>query len=309
MSIQTFNNIFLEVFYTIMGVVMLITAFMTFNDKELKTRIGTSAFWLILGFIFIAGKYIPATFVGVLILVLGLLTAAKQVKIGKISTPTESFRLEQAKKIGGAIFLPSVTLAIFALGITQFTKINGQVAIGLSSAAALIITLVITKSPAKNIALDGDRMLQQVGPSSILPQLLAALGTVFTTAGVGKVISDGISTVIPQGNILAGITAYCIGMAVFTIIMGNGFAAFTVITAGVGVPFVLSQGANPAVAGALALTAGYCGTLLTPMAANFNVVPAALLETKNKNRVILTQAPVAIAMLIIHIFLMYFLAF
>ena len=39
---------------------------------------------------------------------------------------------------------------------------------------------------------------------------------------------------------------------------------------GIGVPFVFSLGADPIVAGALAMTAGCCGTLLTPMATNFN---------------------------------------
>jgi uncharacterized membrane protein len=91
--------------------------------------------------------------------------------------------------------------------------------------------------------------------------------------------------------------------------MGNAFAAFAVITAGIGIPFVFSQGANPAIAGILGLTAGYCGTLLTPMAANFNIVPAAIMDMKNKNGVIAAQAPLAIIMLIVHIVLMYFWAF
>jgi len=102
---------------------------------------------------------------------------------------------------------------------------------------------------------------------------------------------------------------YCLGMAIFTMIMGNAFAAFAVITAGIGIPFVFSQGANPAIAGILGLTAGYCGTLLTPMGANFNIVPAAIMEMENKNGVILAQIPVAGAMLLVHILLMYFWAF
>lgn len=152
-------------------------------------------------------------------------------------------------------------------------------------------------------------MIQQVGTTGILPQLLAALGVIFTQAGVGTVISNGISTVVPEGNRLAGVVAYCLGMVIFTMIMGNGFAAFTVITAGIGVPFVMMQGADPVVAGALAMTAGFCGTLLTPMAANFNALPAALLEMKDTNGVIRAQAPLAILMILIHIVLMYFWAF
>lgn len=152
-------------------------------------------------------------------------------------------------------------------------------------------------------------MFQAVGSTAILPQLLAALGALFTAAGVGEIISNIISGVIPQGNILLGVTAYCVGMALFTAIMGNAFAAFSVITVGIGVPFVFAQGGDPIIASALAMTAGFCGTLMTPMAANFNILPVALLETKDKNAVIKYQAPFAIILLAIHIALMYFLAF
>ena len=153
------------------------------------------------------------------------------------------------------------------------------------------------------------KLLQSVSSTAILPQLLAALGALFTAAGVGDIISNMISNVIPEGNIWLGITAYCVGMALFTAIMGNAFAAFTVITVGIGVPFVFMQGGDPIVASALAMTAGFCGTLMTPMAANFNVLPVALLEIEDKNAVIKVQSVYAIVLLAIHIPLMYFLAF
>ena len=85
--------------------------------------------------------------------------------------------------------------------------------------------------------------------------------------------------------------------------------AFSVITVGIGIPFLIAQGANPVIVGALGLTAGYCGTLCTPMAANFNIMPAALLEVKNKYAIIKSQLPVAIIMLCVHIALMYAFAF
>ena len=144
-------------------------------------------------------------------------------------------------------------------------------------------------------------MIQSVGTTSILPQLLAALGAVFTAAGVGDVISTAISSVLPQGNILIGVAAYCIGMAVFTMIMGNAFAAITVMTVGIGAPFVLAYGANPVVIGMLALTCGYCGTLLTPMAANFNILPVAILNMKDRWGAIKNQVLVAIFMLVFQI--------
>jgi uncharacterized membrane protein len=167
----------------------------------------------------------------------------------------------------------------------------------------------MTKTEPKNIPYEGSRLLLSVGTAAILPQLLTALGALFNEAGVGEVIASGIGGVIPEGNILAGVIAYCLGMAIFTMIMGNAFAAFAVITTGIGMPFVYAYGADPTVAGILALTAGYCGTLMTPMAANFNIVPAALLETENQNRVIMSQAPLALVLLATHIVLMYTLAF
>ena len=48
---------------------------------------------------------------------------------------------------------------------------------------------------------------------------------------------------------------------------------------------------------------------MTPMAANFNIVPAALLDLPDRNAVIKAQIPTAIPLLIGNILLMYFLVF
>ena len=147
-------------------------------------------------------------------------------------------------------------------------------------------------------------MLDIVGPLIMLPTLLAILGATFTAAGVGDVISHIVGAVIPQGNLVVGIVVYCLGMALFTMIMGNAFAAITVMTVGIGAPFVLSLGADPAIVGSLALTCGYCGTLMTPMAANFNIVPVAILEMRDEYGVIKRQIVPALIMLVFQICLM-----
>ena len=309
MDFAAISNMLLEIFYIIIGIMMLNTAVLTLRDKNHKAKIGTAIFWTLLGVIFVFGPYIPAVVVGGMLVVIAVLTLTKQVKPGTVKALDEKFGEEQAEKLGLKVFIPSLVIALLALGIAQFTPISGTAAIGVATVIALIVTFVITKAKPKVLVEESDRMLQSVGAVSILPQLLAALGALFTAAGVGDVISSGISSVLPQGNIFIGVAAYCIGMAVFTMIMGNAFAAFSVITVGIGIPFVFAQGANIAIAGALALTAGYCGTLLTPMAANFNVMPAALLEIEDKNSIIKHQAPVALILLAIHIALMYFLAF
>jgi uncharacterized membrane protein len=46
---------------------------------------------------------------------------------------------------------------------------------------------------------------------------------------------------------------------------------------------------------------------MTPMAANFNIVPAALLELPDKNAVIKAQLPTALMMLVVNIVLLYLL--
>lgn len=309
MDMAVVSQFLLDIFYSLIGFLMISLAVYTFTNKEHKARIGTAIFWFILGFIFIAGPYIPANIVGVLIIILGCLTASKQVKMLPAKPLDDDFAKKQSEKLKNKVFLPPLVIALVALGIAQFTTISGTAAIGVAAAIATIVTLDVLKANPKYIIEDGVRMVDSVGPVSILPQLLTALGALFTAAGVGEVISSGISSFIPEGSLFIGAAAYCIGMAVFTMIMGNAFAAFAVITAGIGVPFVFAQGANPAIAGALALTAGYCGTLMSPMGANFNIMPAALLEMEDKNGIIKRQFPIAILLLFIHILLMYFLAF
>ncbi len=288
---------------------MGITMVFTLKDKNHKTRIGTALFWGILSAVFMFGDYIPSQIVGALVIVIAILSATKQINVGTLKQLDETFVNLKAEKLGLKIFIPSLSIAIIAMLIASFTDFSGTVAIGISSTLTLVLTFVITKAKPKELLEDSNRMYQSMGSFVILPQLLASLGVLFTAAGVGTKISSLISGVIPTGNVLIGVTAYCVGMAVFTAIMGNAFAAFSVITVGIGLPFVFSQGGNPVVCSTLALTAGYCGTLLTPMAANFNMLPAALLELKDKNAVIKAQAPIAIILLVVHIVLMYTLGF
>ena len=309
MDIAQLSNTLLKIFYIMIGLYMGLTMVFTLKDKNHKTRIGTALFWGILSAVFMFGDYIPSQIVGAFVIVIAVLSATKQINIGTLKQLDETFVTLKAEKLGLKIFIPSLSIAIIAMLIASFTGFSGTVAIGISSTLTLVLTFVITKAKPKEFLEDSNRMYQSMGSFVILPQLLASLGVLFTAAGVGDKISSMISGVIPTGNVLLGVIAYCVGMAVFTAIMGNAFAAFSVITVGVGLPFVFAQGGNPVVCSTLALTAGYCGTLLTPMAANFNMLPTALLELKDKNAVIKAQAPIAIILLVIHIFLMYTLGF
>lgn len=309
---MTPNTIIGEFFYVLIGVVFLISGAYCIRDRKLKNRIPSAAFWWILAAAFMFGPHVPSWMVGVCVIVIACITAIFGVGMPSINTPSTTSTRDWANKLGFKVFLPPITLAVMALvAATVLTKYNlsSHHAIGISSAVALAVAFLVTRAPAKYAPVDGARLNMNVGPVGILPQLLASLGAVFTAAGVGAVISKGVAAVIPGNNALAGVIAYCVGMALFTIIMGNGFAAFAVITVGIGIPFVVQAGGNPIIVSTLGLTAGYCGTLLTPMAANFNIVPVALLETKDKYAVIKAQAPMALVLLLVHIVLMYTLAF
>ncbi|WP_297637148.1 DUF979 domain-containing protein [uncultured Clostridium sp.] len=309
---QNFINTSLEGFYIIMGVLMLVIAFKSLTTIPDNRKYFTALFWTLIALPFILGKILPTNIVGGILVISSLLTLSKKVVFAKYDEATEESSNKAANRIKNKIFLPSLILAFVAVIISMVLsdlKNSSQFAIGAGAVVALVGAFIITRAKPKEAVNDGAKLLHQMGASAMLPQLLVALGALFTQAGVGQVIADGISGVVPADNRFFGVVAYVLGMALFTMIMGNGFAAFSVITAGIGVPFVLAQGGNPVIVGALALTAGYCGTLLTPMAANFNIVPSALLECKNQYSVIKHQSVTAIILLVIHIFAMYFLAF
>jgi uncharacterized membrane protein len=59
----------------------------------------------------------------------------------------------------------------------------------------------------------------------------------------------------------------------------------------------------------MGMLTGYCGTLITPMAANFNIVPVLLLELRDPNAVIRAQWPTALALLLTNLVLMAILVF
>ena len=312
---------FPEFFYVLCGLVCFDTAFRARKNEEAK--IGTIIFWTLTGLIFMLGKVIPPVVTGAMLLVMGCLTLTKQVKMGKFAEAAAQSKLAASERIGTKIFIPAVTVGVIALvlsfvkydavnaeGVVTPTALNGAIMTGVACVLALILAFVICKPKVSETREDTSRLLMQVGAACLLPQLLGALGSVFSEAGVGEVISNMISSVVPKGNIVIGVIIYVFGMVIFTMIMGNAFAAFTVITAGIGVPFVIMQGGNPAVIGALGMTAGYCGTLMTPMAANFNIVPCAVLETKDpKWSVIKAQVPMALMMIVVHIILMLIIGF
>lgn len=301
----TLSDKLLEVLYLIIGLICIYTAIANLRDKGNQKRYGTFVFWCTLGLMFVLGPWIPSLYTGILMCVMVAVPILHRVSRGTQPDPSEEEAEKNYRKIGMKVFIPALSIGVFALAAALFTSISPLVGMGVGVFAAVIILMIYSRDNKPKVFLqDCRRMMDIVGPLSMLPTLLAALGSVFTAAGVGDVIAQIVSNVIPSGNLVVGIIVYAVGMAIFTMIMGNAFAAITVMTVGIGAPFVLSLGADPVVVGSLALTCGYCGTLCTPMAANFNMVPVAVLEMKDKNGVIKKQVLIGIIMLILQIIYM-----
>lgn len=293
----------LEIIYIVMGLIAIYTGVKNAADKENPSRVGTGVFWCVLGIVLAFGRWIPPVADGALIVIMTIPAIFKKVKIGKSEVPTEASASKMFDKIGMKIFVPALSIGLFAIIFAIFFKTLGAlVGIGAGIIVSIIILMVYSKENKPGVFLkDSERLLSTVGPLSMLPMLLASLGAIFTQAGVGDVIADLVGKVIPRGNVNVGIVVFAIGMALFTMIMGNAFAAITVMTVGIGAPFVLNYGADPVVIGMIALTCGYCGTLCTPMAANFNIVPVAMLDMKDRFGVIKNQVIPAVILLIFQI--------
>lgn len=306
---ETFFDYLLEFFFIIVGLQFSYAGYRSLRDKTNDKSMGTALFWFVLGILFILGRWVSPVISGLLVVGLGAITLFNQFGGSTEYVEDTELSAKSARKNGNAVFFPVIIMAVSAIVIAWLIPESSRTVIGIGAILSLLVAIIIFKPTTEEVLNESNRMVQQVGTTSILPQLLAALGVIFVEAGVGDIVADLISGFVPQGNILMGVTAYVIGMMVFTMIMGNAFAAFTVITAGIGVPFVLAQGGDPVIAGALAMTAGYCGTLLTPMAGNFNVLPVALLEMKEDYGVIKAQLPMALIMALVHIVLMYVWAF
>jgi uncharacterized membrane protein len=217
-----------------------------------------------------------------------------------------------------ALAIPLVTVAIvLCAGYARWHSTplidpaqTTLIALGIACVVALAIGLHITRAPFAEGLVEGRRLLDSLGWAALLPMVLATLGSVFAATGVGDAIAAIVGATIPAESRIACLIAFALGMVVFTMIMGNAFAAFPVIMAGIGLPLlVLRHHAHPAVLGSIGMLIGYCGTLLTPMAANFNIVPAVLLELPDQYGVIRAQWPTALILLAVNFVLMWMLVF
>ncbi|MFI9724466.1 5-oxoproline transporter, DUF979 family subunit [Streptomyces sp. NPDC052396] len=317
-----------EWFFWLVGALFLAMAGQMLTDRSNPRRLGSAAFWGLLGLgfcysTFVTGKRAPAEPLGAAVLLMICLAGFGRTGRGTVRTTTPAQRADSARRLGGRLFLPALAVPAVALvcavGLKK-VRLDGRpllekgsetiLGLGLGALLGLALAMVLLRERRPAVALHAGRsMLESMGWALLLPQLLATLGAIFARAGVGEQVRRITTAVLPPGSVFAAVVVYCAGMFLLTVVMGNGFAAFPVMTAAVGWPVLVQQahGDAPAVL-AVGMLAGFCGTLVTPMAANYNLVPAALLELTDRYGPIRAQLPTAFILLGANIGIMYLFA-
>ncbi|HEX8639735.1 MAG TPA: DUF979 domain-containing protein [Allosphingosinicella sp.] len=310
-----------SVFYLV-GALFAAWAVLSLFDRTNPKRLGNAAFWGLVALSLLAGHLLGDVANGFLVLGLAGLATFKLIRRGAPST-TDAERSAAGERYGNRLFLPILIVLVTAVAGTLLYLYTSLIESGLFERnretfillclgvlLALAVVYAWLRPPVLAPLQEGRRLIDPVGWAAVLPLMLAALGLVLADTGVGRTIGSLLVTVIPDDTVLPAVAAYGLGMALLTILTGNAFAAFPVMATAIGIPLLIQgYGGNPAVIGAVGMLAGFCGTLMTPMAANFNIVPVALLELKDQNAVIKAQIGTAVPLLVVNILLIYFLAF
>ncbi|WP_324832359.1 DUF979 domain-containing protein [Pseudomonas saxonica] len=311
----------IQYFYWLAGALLLITAGMIVSDRSHPKRWTSALFWALFSMVFLIGDRLSPFVVGVGVLVMAGIAGIGGVGRGAhAELPVKAARAS-AGRLGHKLFIPALSIplvTVIGTVLLKHVQIGGVplldpknttfVSLGLGCLVALILACILTRDTPLQGLRESRRLTEALGSTMVLPQMLAMLGLLFNDAGVGTAVAHVTTAYINMDYRLIAVMVYVLGMALFTMIMGNGFAAFPVMTGGVGVPVLVGiYDANPAVMAAIGMFSGYCGTLMTPMAANYNMVPVALLELPDKYAVIKAQIPTALVMLVVNIVLLYLL--
>lgn len=309
----------IEYFYWLAGVLLLITAGMILCDRTHPKRWTSGLFWMLFALVFLIGDRLSPFVIGIGVVVMAVIAGIGGVGRGAHAELHVKAARASAGRLGHRLFIPALSIPLVTVigsVLLKHTEIGGVplldpknttfVSLGMGCIVALILACMLTRDTPLQALRESRRLTEALGWTMVLPQMLAMLGLLFNDAGVGTAVAHVTTAYINMDFRLVAVVVYVLGMALFTVIMGNGFAAFPVMTGGVGVPVLVGMyGANPALMAAIGMFSGYCGTLMTPMAANYNIVPVALLELPDKYAVIKAQIPTAVMMLLVNIVLLY----
>jgi uncharacterized membrane protein len=312
-----------DLFYFLIGLLLAAVAVMAARDPHNPRRWSTALFWALYAALYLGGERMPPVSAGCMMVAMALIAGFGGVRAGGQQTLPADVRAASASRLGHWLLLPALVIPFITIlfsTLLKDVKIDTRflldpknltlVSLGCAAAVSLAVACWLTRASPLQGVREARRLIDAIGWALVLPHMLAVLGLLFVEAGVGKAVAHVVTAYVHMDSRFVAVAVYCIGMALFTIVMGNGFAAFPVMAGGVGIPVLVHQyHANPALMAAIGMFSAYCGTLMTPMAANFNIVPAALLELPDRNAVIKAQIPTALPLLVANIFLLYLLMY
>lgn len=327
-----------EWIYWLLGGFFFIAGVQIALDPQHNKRWTNAAFWCLFGASMWYGSFVraigsdgpplhpelPAWPLGLAVIAMAVIAGFGFTSSDRVHTTGEREREDHAARKKHWLFVPALTIpAVTVLVSVAGGKIvvDGKpllaagsatlVGLGVATIVALLVGWLVLRPRNPGVAFtEGRRLLESIGWAALLPQMLATLGLLFTQAGVGTQVGSIVHHILPEHSRVFAVIVYALGMACFTIVMGNAFAAFPIMTAAVGWPVLVEHmGAHPAPLFAIAMLAGFCGTLCTPMAANFNLVPPALLEMRDRYGQIKVQIPTAMALLAVNIVFLFVFPF
>jgi uncharacterized membrane protein len=266
--------------YWLFGALLAWVALRSLRDRDNPRRGLTAMFWGLLSLSFLIGERLPATIMGAVVLTIAIIAGVGGVRLGRYPERSIEQRREDARRLGHRLFVPALLIPLLTLllalplkdlQVAGTTLLDGYqttlIALSVACVIATVAACALTREGPRMAVEQTRRLLDAIGWAAILPLLLATLGSVFAAAGVGEAVAEVVRTVIPVESRIAVVLAYALGMAGFTMIMGNAFAAFPVMTAGIGLPLLVQM--HGADAASLAATLVFAAAIAVTRAADF----------------------------------------
>lgn len=305
----------LELAYQVAGIFLAMVALGAWRDRAKPHRMGRALFWGLYASSFLAGSHLDARANGVLVVALVLASGLLPARHSQRCDPSQATQRPSPlwRLALPVVLLPALTamgsVVMRALADSGLLILDSRqsmpVALVAAALLALLVALVLLPASTAAALHQGRRLLDAIGPVAALPQLLAAFGAILAQAGLGATLTRTLASWWPQPAFWVAAGLYGGGMMLLSIVLGNAFAAFPIMTVGVALPILVQQHhADPAATAAIGMLCGYCGTLLSPLAANFNLVPVALLGLDDRLAVIKAQAPTALMLLAVNMALL-----
>ena len=184
------STIVAEVFYCIIGLIFIATGMKALKDEAVLTELQLLFSGSSLHLPLLQDLIFQNGFTGLCVVFLAILTAFKT------CSPKQKRYAKRGRnpcccwQTGLQRIYPTAGTGCQRCFSCYFLKVLGaNNAIGISGSIALVTAFIFFRPKAVYAVKDCTRLTDNVGVTGILPQVLAALGSVFTAAGVGDVIA------------------------------------------------------------------------------------------------------------------------